>query len=177
MRLCPHLITIVPAYIHIVMGMTQCRHWIQARLDKSIGEPKFLGQPQELQIALTITFQALQTVILGTLYIIFLTCFNHTYTSRFRSGNKRAVASTHPRHLRDASIRPRKPLSGFTGSNDSGGVVNEENYTSMETQATPRSHPLYQNVLCGSDGLYHCPWETEYPLCNHKPDKLKCNYE
>jgi hypothetical protein len=39
-----------------------------------------------------------------------------------------------------------------------------------------RDHPLYKNASPRSDGLFHCPWEAE-PNCNHKPEKLKCNYE
>lgn len=157
--------------------MTQRRQQIQALLDESTGEQKFPGQPQELQIALTITFQAMQTAILGNLYIIFLRCCNHTDMSHFHSLNRRPMASIDPSHLRDFSIRPPNLLPRSTESSNSNAVVNEGRYTSMETQATLRSHPFYQNVSCGSDGLYHCPWETEYPSCNHKPEKLRCNYE
>lgn len=39
-----------------------------------------------------------------------------------------------------------------------------------------RDHALYKNVASGPDGLFHCPWEGQ-PNCNHKPEKLKCNYE
>ncbi|KAG9231657.1 hypothetical protein BJ875DRAFT_443882 [Amylocarpus encephaloides] len=39
-----------------------------------------------------------------------------------------------------------------------------------------RLHPLYQNVNPGPDGLYHCPWEAG-SSCQHKPEKLKCNYD
>lgn len=39
-----------------------------------------------------------------------------------------------------------------------------------------RDHPLYKNAAPGPDGLFHCPWEGQ-PNCNHKPEKLKCNYE
>lgn len=45
------------------------------------------------------------------------------------------------------------------------------------TDNTPREHPLYQKATVGPDGLYHCPWEGQDPSCNHKPEKLKCNYE
>lgn len=41
---------------------------------------------------------------------------------------------------------------------------------------TARSHDLYRNASPGDDGLYHCPWEGE-SCCNHKAEKLKCNYE
>jgi hypothetical protein len=39
-----------------------------------------------------------------------------------------------------------------------------------------RDHYLYKSALPGEDGLFHCPWEGE-ATCNHKPEKLKCNYE
>ena len=45
------------------------------------------------------------------------------------------------------------------------------------SEVIPREHPLYLNAMTGLDGLYHCPWEGRYPSCNHKPEKLKCNYE
>lgn len=39
-----------------------------------------------------------------------------------------------------------------------------------------RDHPLYKNAYPKADGLFHCPWEGQ-ASCNHKPEKLKCNYE
>lgn len=40
-----------------------------------------------------------------------------------------------------------------------------------------RDHYLYKNVQPDKvDGLFHCPWEGQ-ASCNHKPEKLKCNYE
>ncbi|KAH6606777.1 hypothetical protein Trco_005930 [Trichoderma cornu-damae] len=39
-----------------------------------------------------------------------------------------------------------------------------------------RDHALYRNVTPQGDGLFHCPWEGQ-PNCNHKPEKLKCNYD
>jgi hypothetical protein len=41
--------------------------------------------------------------------------------------------------------------------------------------ATGRGHAFYQREP-DNTGLYHCPWEGK-ELCNHKPTKLKCNYE
>jgi len=38
-----------------------------------------------------------------------------------------------------------------------------------------RNHPLYSEGP-QADGLYHCPFESD-PNCQHKPTKLKCNYE
>ncbi|KAF6839741.1 C2H2 transcription factor [Colletotrichum plurivorum] len=39
-----------------------------------------------------------------------------------------------------------------------------------------RDHPLYKSATPQADGLFHCPWEGE-SSCNHKPEKLKCNYD
>ncbi|KAJ3515791.1 hypothetical protein NM208_g14927 [Fusarium decemcellulare] len=39
-----------------------------------------------------------------------------------------------------------------------------------------RDHDLYKKAAPLEDGLYHCPWEGQ-SSCNHKPEKLKCNYE
>ncbi|KAG0645373.1 zinc finger protein [Hyphodiscus hymeniophilus] len=48
--------------------------------------------------------------------------------------------------------------------------------SSLEFDNTARDHPLYQNVTPKADGLYHCPWEGQ-DGCQHKPEKLKCNYD
>jgi hypothetical protein len=47
--------------------------------------------------------------------------------------------------------------------------------SSLETDNNARIHYLYRNAAPKADGLYHCPWEEEG--CQHKPEKLKCNYE
>ncbi|KAH7170268.1 hypothetical protein EDB81DRAFT_158405 [Dactylonectria macrodidyma] len=39
-----------------------------------------------------------------------------------------------------------------------------------------RDHDLYKKATTFEDGLYHCPWEGTQN-CNHKPEKLKCNYD
>ncbi|TQS37073.1 hypothetical protein Golomagni_02465 [Golovinomyces magnicellulatus] len=50
--------------------------------------------------------------------------------------------------------------------------------SSIEIEGNAREHPLYHNVSPGEDGLYHCPWENEPGSnCQHKPEKLKCNYD
>jgi hypothetical protein len=47
---------------------------------------------------------------------------------------------------------------------------------SNETGESARDHRLYKEACVQSDGLFHCPWEGQ-ASCNHKPEKLKCNYE
>ncbi|VTO87010.1 unnamed protein product [Fusarium graminearum] len=39
-----------------------------------------------------------------------------------------------------------------------------------------RDHDLYKKAAPFEDGLYHCPWEGQ-PSCNHRAEKLKCNYD
>ena len=39
-----------------------------------------------------------------------------------------------------------------------------------------RDHWLYKDASPKADGLFHCPWEGR-PECNHRAEKLKCNYE
>lgn len=46
----------------------------------------------------------------------------------------------------------------------------------QENDNNARVHELYHNAAPAEDGLYHCPWEGK-ESCQHKPEKLKCNYE
>ncbi|ODA80084.1 hypothetical protein RJ55_03042 [Drechmeria coniospora] len=39
-----------------------------------------------------------------------------------------------------------------------------------------RDHVLYKSAAPGPDGFFHCPWEGQ-ANCNHKAEKLKCNYD
>jgi hypothetical protein len=64
-------------------------------------------------------------------------------------------------------------LLGSDVSDDSFRLVGR---SALEIDNTARDHPLYHNVSAGPDGLYHCPWEGQ-PSCQHKAEKLKCNYE
>ena len=41
--------------------------------------------------------------------------------------------------------------------------------------STARHNKLY-HIPPQEDGLYHCPFEAT-DGCQHKPEKLKCNYE
>ncbi|KAI0128950.1 C2H2 transcription factor [Xylariales sp. AK1849] len=49
--------------------------------------------------------------------------------------------------------------------------------SSGEGESSARDHPLYKNAMPkAADGLFHCPWEG-HASCNHKAEKLKCNYD
>ncbi|KAI1810982.1 hypothetical protein GGS20DRAFT_579454 [Poronia punctata] len=48
--------------------------------------------------------------------------------------------------------------------------------SSGEGESSARDHPLYKSAFPKPDGLFHCPWEGQ-ASCNHKPEKLKCNYD
>ena len=52
----------------------------------------------------------------------------------------------------------------------------QQKRSNSESSDSARDHYLYKNAACSDDGLYHCPWEGK-SQCNHKPEKLKCNYE
>jgi hypothetical protein len=80
-------------------------------------------------------------------------------------------ASRHPEQ--PPRFEPRSPsISGLTTNEilESSSVQN-----SVPNEA--REHPLYQHATTEPDGLYHCPWEGKDPSCNHKPEKLRCNYK
>ncbi|KAI0393103.1 hypothetical protein F5Y17DRAFT_325429 [Xylariaceae sp. FL0594] len=48
---------------------------------------------------------------------------------------------------------------------------------SGDGESSARDHPYYKRALPrADDGLFHCPWEGQ-ASCNHKPEKLKCNYD
>jgi hypothetical protein len=96
------------------------------------------------------------------------------------TGNRVARKPTGPRpskvasDLAAASRRQRLPGSS-ENSDDSFKLVGR---SSLELDNTARDHALYHNVTPQADGLYHCPWEKEpNSNCQHKPEKLKCNYE
>ena len=80
-----------------------------------------------------------------------------------------------PRQSKVASdlANSRQRLSGLETSDDTYKLVGR---SALEIDNTARDHPLYQNVRPQGDGLYHCPWEGQ-SSCQHKPEKLKCNYE
>ncbi|KAH7037715.1 uncharacterized protein B0I36DRAFT_70039 [Microdochium trichocladiopsis] len=48
--------------------------------------------------------------------------------------------------------------------------------SSDDGESSARNHPLYKTAFPAADGLFHCPWEGQ-ASCNHKPEKLKCNYD
>jgi len=54
-------------------------------------------------------------------------------------------------------------------SNTSGATTTESD------EGRHRNHPLYSEGP-QPDGLYHCPFKSD-PSCQHRPTKLKCNYE
>lgn len=57
---------------------------------------------------------------------------------------------------------------------DDQGQTNE--WAGVTSEGEARDHPLYKSAYPAADGLYHCPWENTQ-CCNHRPEKLKCNYE
>lgn len=69
----------------------------------------------------------------------------------------------------------RQRLPGTSETSDDLKLVGR---SSLDMDNTARDHHLYHNVTPQADGLYHCPWEKDPSSnCQHKPEKLKCNYE
>jgi hypothetical protein len=56
-------------------------------------------------------------------------------------------------------------------------LTSDQGHSYGSNDNNPREHALYKKATTGPDGLYHCPWEGKDRSCNHKPEKLKCNYE
>ena len=74
----------------------------------------------------------------------------------------------------DSYLKFAEPLEFFEDRFSDRGRRNGE---TSELDNVARDHPYYHSAVLGPDRLYHCPWESMNPPCNHKPEKLKCNYE
>ncbi|TGO48693.1 hypothetical protein BCON_0232g00010 [Botryotinia convoluta] len=91
-----------------------------------------------------------------------------------------------PYKIGDRTIRkPMGPRASKVASDTNSrrvlGTETEESFklmgrSSLDADNSARDHHLYHNVTTQSDGLYHCPWEGN-ASCQHKPEKLKCNYD
>lgn len=76
-----------------------------------------------------------------------------------------------------AAASRRQRVSG-TSVSETSEDVKLVGRSSIDVDNTARDHHLYHNVTPHADGLYHCPWEKDPTSnCQHKPEKLKCNYE
>jgi hypothetical protein len=94
----------------------------------------------------------------------------------YPSGSKPSRKPVGPRQSKvagDMASRNRAPTGTSEASDESMRFVVR---SSLELDNSARDHPLYHNAAPKDDGLYHCPWESD-PTCQHKPEKLKCNYE
>lgn len=94
----------------------------------------------------------------------------------YPSGNKPSRKPVGPRQSKvasDMASRNRAPTGTSEASDESMRFVAR---SSLEMDNSARDHPLYHNAAPKEDGLYHCPWEND-PSCQHKPEKLKCNYD
>ncbi|KAI5467657.1 hypothetical protein BGZ63DRAFT_32814 [Mariannaea sp. PMI_226] len=71
---------------------------------------------------------------------------------------------------------PQPQIADLNGNRESD-TINPSDLTQVQSvnNEVVRSHPLYNGVP-GADGLYHCPFEDGLG-CNHKPNKLKCNFD
>ncbi|KAK7414905.1 hypothetical protein QQX98_006326 [Neonectria punicea] len=82
-----------------------------------------------------------------------------------------------PSNDRKVNIIP-EDISGISQLDD--GMTLPPSFTGPRRQGSEgesaRDHDLYKKAAPLEDGLYHCPWEGT-PSCNHKAEKLKCNYD
>ena len=69
-----------------------------------------------------------------------------------------------------------EPLGMHTSSDDYTLPASFSSRRSSGEGESARDHYLYKNAAPQADNLFHCPWEGQ-ANCNHKPEKLKCNYE
>ena len=108
--------------------------------------------------------------------------FGHEFSDlterRPQSTTNNRVRKAGPRQSKvtsDLASAARHQRPGGTSETSDGSSIRLVGRSSLETDNNARIHYLYQNATIQADGLYHCPWEEEG--CQHKPEKLKCNYE
>lgn len=87
--------------------------------------------------------------------------------------SRKSLGVRHPKVAGDILSSRNGRLGDVDGHEEPVQVIRR---TSGEMDNSARDHPLYHNATAGPDGLYHCPWEGD-ASCQHKPEKLKCNYE
>lgn len=82
--------------------------------------------------------------------------------------------------LRDSHALMDDDINGtfmsVLGPEDLSALSSHRRPSNAEGELSARDHPYYKRNGPDADGFYHCPWEGN-PTCNHKPEKLKCNYE
>ncbi|CAJ2506096.1 Uu.00g002260.m01.CDS01 [Anthostomella pinea] len=95
-----------------------------------------------------------------------------------------------PTHTNDSSpvmngMSPSRKMEMMSAEDHNGLVLSDDMFAlppsftrrpGGDNESTARDHPLYKNAYPKTDGLFHCPWEGD-SSCNHKPEKLKCNYD
>lgn len=82
--------------------------------------------------------------------------------ARTVASNARPLAAKpQPEQSFDAAISPK--------------IVPQTAGSAETDEGRHRNHPLYAQGP-NADGLYHCPFASD-PACQHRPTKLKCNYE
>jgi hypothetical protein len=101
---------------------------------------------------------------------------DRTQLPPYSAGGRVARKPVAPRQSKVASDMASKNRGPSGTSDTSDESLRFVVRSSLEIDNTARDHPLYQNVSTHADGLYHCPWENDQS-CQHKPEKLKCNYE
>lgn len=100
-------------------------------------------------------------------------CTDISHPPRAESKGKIVVNRTYTEFAKRAI---KEPTEWNSSSYVQPWTLSRDTYIDEEAESKhARDHPMYQTIL-GEDELYHCPFEGEHQ-CNHKPTKLKCNYE
>jgi hypothetical protein len=90
------------------------------------------------------------------------------------TGNRVTKKPIGPRQSKVNSDIARNPRTAATSDTSDESLKYTGRILDVDNNA--RVHHLYHNATPQADGLYHCPWEGQ-DACQHKPEKLKCNYE
>ncbi|KAH9903636.1 hypothetical protein F4778DRAFT_781018 [Xylariomycetidae sp. FL2044] len=98
-------------------------------------------------------------------------------TSATHSNTSSPVMDGLPPSLdRQMSMMTSEDANGLVLADDMFALPPSFTRRASDGESAARDHPLYKNAFPKADGLFHCPWEGE-SNCNHKPEKLKCNYD
>lgn len=91
----------------------------------------------------------------------------HSYAHGYSHGPQVPPATSRPQAL--------KPVESLKGPMPYRSSSSAASMASEGDEGRHRNDPLYSRGP-EPDGLYHCPFKSD-PNCQHKPTKLKCNYE
>ncbi|KAF7186856.1 hypothetical protein HII31_11816 [Pseudocercospora fuligena] len=92
---------------------------------------------------------------------------SESYAYGFGQAQQMPASMSGPKEMKSADV--------FKGPMPVQSSSSAASMTSESDEGRHRNDPLYSRGP-ESDGLYHCPFKSD-PNCQHKPTKLKCNYD